>query len=77
MTSERESLAKFPPGTRVRLVRCDDPYTHIKAGTTGTVAYVDALGTVHVDWDNGIKLGMCLDVDNIVYEHESLIDARD
>jgi Domain of unknown function (DUF4314) len=45
-------------GTRVRLVRCSDPFTNLKAGAEGTVTFVDALGTVHVKWDDGHSLGL-------------------
>ena len=30
----------------------------LKPGDQGTVTYVDALGTVFVDWDNGSKLSL-------------------
>ena len=37
----------------------EDPYnTKLKPGDQGTVTYVDALGTVFVDWDNGSSLGL-------------------
>lgn len=45
-------------GDRVELVRCSDPYTSLRPGDEGTVVFVDALGTVHVDWDSGSKLGL-------------------
>jgi hypothetical protein len=45
-------------GDRVRLVRCTDTYTKLEPGALGTVVYVDGLGTVHVDWDSGSKLGL-------------------
>lgn len=45
-------------GTRVRLVRCSDPYTKLRPGALGTVSFVDALGTVHIDWDSGSNLGL-------------------
>lgn len=48
-------------GRKVRVVRCNDNYTQLPPGTTGTVAMVDDMGTVHVDWDNGSKLGLCWD----------------
>ena len=32
--------------------------TKLKPGDQGTVTYVDALGTIFVDWDNGSKLGL-------------------
>ena len=48
-------------GTRVRLIHCNDPYTKIQPGTLGTVTSVDSVGTIHVAWDTGATLGMCLD----------------
>jgi hypothetical protein len=48
-------------GKRVRLVRCTDPYTRLAPGIEGTVRVVDDLGTVHVEWDNGSRLGLCPD----------------
>ncbi|WAB25134.1 hypothetical protein M3_0183 [Lysinibacillus phage vB_LfM_LysYB1] len=45
-------------GKRVELVEMKDPYTKLKPGTKGTVAFVDDMGTLHVDWDTGSKLGL-------------------
>lgn len=45
-------------GDRVRLISCPDPYTSIAPGTEGTVDFVDALGTVHITWDDGHSLGL-------------------
>ena len=50
--------AEYPEGTRVELVRMDDPYTKIPEGTKGTVQVVDDTGTIHVKWDNGSSLGV-------------------
>ncbi|PYG84794.1 uncharacterized protein DUF4314 [Ruminiclostridium sufflavum DSM 19573] len=49
---------KFLPGTRVELVRMNDPYTKLEEGTTGTVVMVDDIGTIHVKWDCGSCLGI-------------------
>ena len=46
---------------RVRLIRCNDPYTKLPPGTEGTVEFVDDMGTVFVKWDNGSSLGLCPD----------------
>lgn len=55
----RQIRERYPEGTRVELVMMEDPYnTKLKPGDQGTVTYVDALGTVFVDWDNGSKLGL-------------------
>jgi hypothetical protein len=48
-------------GRRVRLVRCNDPYTQLPPGCEGTVRFVDDTGTVHIWWDNGSSLGLCPD----------------
>lgn len=48
-------------GKRVRLIRCNDPYTKLLPGMEGTVCRIDDIGTVHVKWDNGSRLGMCED----------------
>lgn len=45
-------------GDRIKLIRCSDPWTDIRPGTEGVVTYIDALGTVHVKWDDGHSLGM-------------------
>lgn len=48
-------------GKRIELVRCGDPYTCLSPGSKGTVQFVDDVGTVHVQWDNGSTLGLCPD----------------
>lgn len=45
-------------GDRVRFVHTSDRYSDLKPGEEGTVAFVDNLGTIHVDWDNGSGLGL-------------------
>jgi hypothetical protein len=45
-------------GKRIELVSTTDPYTSLKPGDKGTVDFVDDIGTVHVTWDNGSKLGL-------------------
>ncbi len=35
-----------------------DPYSRLRVGIEGTVSIVDDLGTVHVDWGDGGRLGM-------------------
>ena len=50
---------EYPKGTRVELVRMDDPQAP-PVGTKGTVTGVDDTGSLLVDWDNGSGL-------NVVY----------
>ena len=50
---------QYPKGTRVELVSMNDPYNRkLKPGDQGTVAFVDDLGTIFVDWDCGSGLGI-------------------
>ena len=53
----------YSPGTRVILVKMDDPYTRLKPGEKGTVTGVDDIGTIHVNWDSGSSLGVAFGED--------------
>ena len=62
-----ERLRKqYPAGTRVELVKMDDPYNRIlKPGCLGTVQFVDSLGTLQVTWDCGSSLGVVYGEDEV------------
>jgi len=45
-------------GKRVRLQYTNDCYTSLKQGDEGVVSFIDDIGTVFVDWDNGSNLGL-------------------
>ena len=64
---------RFPAGTRIRLNHMDDPYAPVPPGTTGSVAYVDDAGNVHMKWDNGRGLSLIPDEDDftIIKEEEN------
>lgn len=47
----------YPAGTRVELVRMDDPQAP-PVGTKGTVLGVDDIGSIMVSWDNGCGLSV-------------------
>ena len=48
----------YPEGNRIVLdYMGEDPHP-IEPGTRGTVRHVDDIGTVHVDFDNGRRLGL-------------------
>ena len=51
--------SRYPKGTRVELLRMDDPQAP-PIGTKGTVQGVDDAGSIMVAWDNGSGL-------NVVY----------
>lgn len=48
----------YTAGTRVMLIRMNDPYTNLQQGDRGTVTMVDDIGTIHVNWDRGSTLGV-------------------
>ena len=50
---------KYPQGTRVELIKMNDPYnTKLVPGSQGTVRCVDDIGTIHVEWDCNSRLGV-------------------
>ncbi len=55
----------YPSGTRVELVRMEDPYTALKPGDCGRVVHVDDAGGIHIQWDNGSTLAAIYGVDVI------------
>jgi hypothetical protein len=55
----------YKPGTRVMLVRMDDPYSKLQPGDNGTVSFIDDTGTVFVNWDCGSSLGVVFGIDEI------------
>ena len=58
--------ARYPVGCRVALVRTSDPYTTLVPGELGTVDFLDSIGTIFVNWDNGSTLGMAFGEDYVV-----------
>ena len=58
-----EIKAEFPPGTRLILHEMKDDPMPVEPGTKGTVTHVDAIGTIHCEFDNGRCLGVCPEVD--------------
>lgn len=48
----------YTSGTRVMLLKMNDPYTKLQPGDKGTVTSVDDMGTIHVSWDSGSSLGV-------------------
>jgi hypothetical protein len=52
MATTNESII----GKRIQLEVMNDPYNPVEPGTTGTITSVDAIGQIHVKWDNGRTL---------------------
>lgn len=54
-----ESTKKlYPPGTRIELLSMSDSYAPVPSGRRGTVKFVDSMGTIFPEWDNGRSLGV-------------------
>lgn len=55
----------YPIGARVELLHMDDPFnTRVFPGEKGTVLCVDDVGTIHVRWDCGSRLGVAYGEDS-------------
>ena len=55
---------QYPEGTRIMLLHMGDDPHPIPSGTRGTVAFVDDIGTVFTDFDNGRRLGLAYGEDS-------------
>ena len=53
----------YKKGMRVKLKEMKDPYTQLKEGDEGTIEFVDDIGTIFVNWDNGSGLGLIIGED--------------
>jgi len=49
---------QYPPGTRIRLVEMNDPYSPVLPSTEGTVNFIDDQCQLHMDGDNGRTLAL-------------------
>lgn len=56
---------RYPAGTRVELVKMDDPYTKLRPGDRGRVVCIDDAGGIHISWDNGSSLATIIGEDII------------
>lgn len=57
-TGKEGDIHNVIPGQRVRLIKMPNDPRPIMPGETGTVASVDDIGTIHVNWDSGRLLGL-------------------
>ena len=58
--------SQYRPGTRIRLIAMEDPYSPVQPGTLGSVRMVDDCGQIHMEWDNGRTLALVPGVDDFV-----------
>lgn len=54
---------EYPVGTRVELIKMDDPYSKLEPGDQGFVTGIDDCGTIFVAWNRGSSLGLIFGVD--------------
>ena len=66
MNTQKDPNAK--EGMRIKLTSMVDDPNPIAAGTEGTIILVDDMGVIHVNWDNGRRLGVIPGVDEYVLE---------
>jgi hypothetical protein len=59
-------------GKRIKLIHMADDPDPIEPGTEGTVVFVDDIGQLHVDWDNGRTLAVVPEVDEYQIIKEEL-----
>ena len=62
---------QYPPGSRVELVRMNDPYTKLQPSDRGTVEFVDDIGSIFCIWDCGTRLGVVYGEDELVLIKET------
>lgn len=58
-------------GKRIKLISMRGDYDPIEPGTEGTIKYIDDAGTIHVNWDNGRRLGVIPNFDKYEILNES------
>ena len=72
-----ESTKKlYLPGTRIELISMKDPYAPVPAGTRGTVKFVDSMGTIFTECDNGRSLGVVPSEDSFRKVTQEEIEAE-
>lgn len=49
---------RYPAGTRIRLIRMADDIAPVPPGTTGSVAFIDDAGNIHMKWQGGRSLAL-------------------
>jgi len=58
-----EIKEKYPPETKIKLLKDMEDKQPILAGTIGIVDYIDSEGQLHMKWENGRTLALIPEVD--------------
>ena len=61
-TEKYRKMSEDLTGKRIKCLHMNDEYP-ILSGELGTVDLVDDMGTIHVNWDSGRRLGLVPDED--------------
>ena len=54
---------KIIKGTKIRLIKMDDPYHPVPSGTIGVVDCIDDMNQIHMNWETGSSLALIPNVD--------------
>lgn len=54
---------KYVKGTKIKLLKMYDPFSPPPSETTGIVDFVDDIGQIHINWNNGSTLALVPNVD--------------
>jgi hypothetical protein len=72
-TNRTDQKITFTTGDRVELTGEPPGYAiyALAAGECGTVDIVDSLGTIHIRWDNGARVGILDELTGLLHKVES------
>lgn len=63
---------KYVKGTKIKLLKMYDPFTPPPSETTGIVDFVDDIGQIHINWNNGSTLALVPDLDEFEVLEEDI-----
>lgn len=61
--AKRLLLQRYPIGSRIKLIKMDDPFSKLEKSDEGTVMFIDDMLTIHVKWDRASSLALLPEVD--------------
>lgn len=65
-------MSKIHVGSRIKMIRMNDPCHPIEPGQCGTVEHIDDAGQLHMHWDNGRSLAIIPEVDKFVVLNDQI-----
>ena len=63
MEEKRLLLQMYPIGSRIKLIKMDDPFCKLEKSDEGTVMFIDDMLNIHVKWDRGSSLALLPEMD--------------